>query len=41
MFKQDWVRVLSALSGRIASEEGTLYPLYEKALAAQGTTKAA
>ena len=31
-FRSDWAHIVSALSGRIASEEGTLYPLYEKAL---------
>lgn len=31
-FKRDWSAVLAALSARIASEEVTLYPLYEKAV---------
>jgi iron-sulfur cluster repair protein YtfE (RIC family) len=33
-FKRDWSSVLSALEGRIMSEETTLYPLYEKAVRA-------
>ena len=32
LFSREWTHNLSALSGRIASEESTLYPLYEKAL---------
>lgn len=34
VFKRDWSSVLAALSGRILSEETTLYPLYEKAVGA-------
>ena len=37
-FRQDWAKIHSVLSGRIASEEASLYPLYEKALKAAART---
>lgn len=37
-FKQDWSKIVSVLSARIASEEASLYPLYEKALKAARRT---